>query len=697
MGWLTEQRRGLHSTASGAFSEPDWLRIIGRRGPQETRSPCYTLYPGLEKRKLRRCSLFAQWGGGLAGLADNGLEFQATIALGSDLFEGASVFRFAPTLQLLEQRHVGRKVPEQWLWDRLYERKHILRDVALASFVANVIAVVVSLFALQVYDRVIPSQNQATLWVLALGASIGILFEFLLKSARSGLIDQSSKELDTIISGELFQKLLGARMDQRSNSPGALVHIAREFQGVREFFSTATVGAVVDLPFVFIFLGVIYLIAGKVAWIVATGTILMVLASLVFRRKMTRLSENLQAGASTSSRLLAESTYGAESVKSARLEPWLQANWEEASLVNAELASQQRHLSANLTLLSASIQQTTYIAAIIGGVYLLFAGQFSMGSIMAISILSNRTLGPMAQLANIIARWNNMKSALNGINMIMEAEQERTDDKNYIRKPVFSGQMEMEKVSFSYSAKPGADLDIPKLALPRGTRIALLGENGSGKSTLLKLLSGLYAPTQGNFRADGIDLRQLDPADVRSNIGYLPQEIRLFKGTLRDNLRTGASRFSDEKLFSALEFAGLRKFVSAQPEGLDLQIHDGGEGLSGGQRMAVGLARIYLIDPPIVLMDEPTAFLDQKSEVNFVQRFEEWSAGRTCVIATHRPAILSQVERIAILQNGRLMMEGKRDKVLSHLQGKGSPSATQESTTKNKKTPVNSEITSLAS
>lgn len=573
-------------------------------------------------------------------------------------------FRIAPSMTLLQEKHSVRAFKRHWFWGRLFLQKTRLFDIILASLAANVLALVVSLFILQVYDRVIPGQSEATLWVLAGGVGIAVLFEAMLRIGRARLIDQMGKEAEIDISKDLFSRVLGMQLERRPASPGSVVHMVREFGAVKEFFTTAAVGVVADLPFVFIFLALIYAIAGNVVWVIMTGALLTVTPSLLLQRRMLQLSKETMGGMSSASRLLTEAAYKLETVKVTRAQPHFQKHWEEIIALNAVKTTEQRAISAFLTYWATSMQQATYVFAVIVGVYMVFAGEFTIGAIMAVSILSTRTLSPVTQLSQVLSRWQNMKAALEGLDIVMGSDQERDPDRSYIRRPRLSGQIELRKVKFAHPGAKFLGLNIEGLSIDPGTRLGILGPNGSGKSTLLRILAGLYHPTEGEVLIDGMDIRQIDPHDLRKNIGYLPQEVQMHRGTLRENLSVDGRSYSDKRLLEALSFGGLGDFVRQHPEGLDARISDGGEGLSMGQRQSIGLARLHILDPSIVLLDEPTAAMDQALENELVTRLGEWIGSRTCIAATHRPQILSQMQTIAILQHGQMVRLEERDKLM---------------------------------
>lgn len=583
-------------------------------------------------------------------------------------------FQILPGTDLLLERHSSGVFKKHWFWGKLFLQKRSLFEVILASLIANLLAVVTSLFVLQVYDRVIPGQSEATLWVLASGVGLAVLFEAVLRVSRARLIDQVGKDAEIEITSDLFARTLGMRLDKRPAPPGAIVHMVREFSAVKEFFTTAAVGVVADLPFAFIFLLLIYGIAGHVVWVIILGAVLIVLPNVLLQGRMARLSQETMGGMSAASRLLTEASYGLEAVKSTRSESLFQKQWEEIIALNALKTTEQRSLSAFLTYWATSMQQSAYVFAVIAGVYMVFGGDMSVGAIIAVGILTTRTLSPISQLSQALSRWQNMKTALGALETVVSSQQEWDSERSYVRRPRTQGQLTFQKVRFVHPGTETVALNIEKLQVKCGTRLALLGANGSGKSTLLRLAAGLYDPLEGEVLVDGLDMRQVDPGDLRRNIGYLPQEIQMFRGSLRDNLSSGAQRRADQDLFEALAFGGLGEFVNHHPAGLDLQISDGGEGLSIGQRQSIGLARLYLQDPSIILLDEPTSALDQNLENTIVSRIGKWIGPRTCIVATHRPQILSEMSHVAVLQQGRVIMEGERDATLRKLMTKPSTS-----------------------
>lgn len=577
------------------------------------------------------------------------------------------VLRAEQTLAKIATKHVKATKKTHWFWDAFLPYQRQFSEVVLGSFVANILAVAVSLFSLQVYDRVIPHQSQSTLWVLAAGAVIALVMESALKMARARLIDGAGRQIELGVQRHLLDRLLGMRSDAPNRSPSTLFAAMRDFGSIREFFTASTVGTLADIPFVFIFVALIYFIGGPVVGVLIVGGILMVLPSIVMRGRMTETTQEIQGASAKSSRLLQEIITELDTVKTQRAEERFRRVWDELAGITAIKNSDQRKQSSVLTFWAQGVQQATYIMAVVTCTYLVFAGDLTVGSIIAVGILTSRTLSPLTQLAMTLSRWSNVKTALDSLDMIERAPQDHDADRTYLRRAATEGQFELREVQFRYGADTAAIVDIPAVIFQPGEAVAVLGSNGAGKSTLLRLLSGLYTPTRGTIMLDGTDMGQIAPQDLRRLIGYLGQDVRLFSGTLRDNLNLNLLETDDDRLYQSLDFAGLGQFVKQHPKGLDLPIFDGGQGLSIGQRQSIGWARLWLQDPKVCLLDEPTAALDQTLEATLISRLETWLEGRTAIIATHRVPILSLTKRTMIMQNGRLAVDGPRDAVLAHL------------------------------
>ncbi len=582
-------------------------------------------------------------------------------------FFSGKIVRARSTLRQIEERHRLLDGRSHWFWGEFLTQRRTFAEVAIGSLFANILAVAVALFSLQVYDRVIPHKSEATLWVLAGGAFLAMLMEGALKQARSSLMDVSGRKIELSVQKLLMERLLGMKASPAARSPSQLFSAMREFSSVREFFTATTIGGLADVPFIFVFLALVASIGGNLVWVLVVGGILMVLPGFLMQKKMIALTKATQGASARASKLLMEAIFEHETVNTQRGQDKFKRLWEELTTLSAVKSSEQRKLSAWLTGWAQGVQQGTYILVVVIGTYKVFSGDFTVGSIIAIGMLTTRTLGPLTQLSGTLARWSNVKAALTGLEAIAGAEQMQEAERSYLRTEKIGGSFELRQIDFKYDPSGAATVDIAALAIPAGQRVAVLGANGSGKSTLLKLLAGVYEPNSGRVLLDGVDLSQLHPRDLRRGVGYLSQDVRLFSGTLRDNLNLSQLERSEDRLYQALDFAGLGPFLRSHPKGLDLEIKDGGEGLSVGQRQSIGWARLWLQDPQVVLLDEPTAALDTTLEITLVSRLESWLQGRTAIIATHRVPILALTDRTLIMQSGRLMVDGPRDAVLAHL------------------------------
>ncbi|MGB1235183.1 MAG: ATP-binding cassette domain-containing protein, partial [Planktomarina sp.] len=491
--------------------------------------------------------------------------------------------------------------------------------------------------------------------------------EALLKISRARLMDGAGRRIEMSVQDILMNRLLGMRADKRPMGASGTFSAMREFGSVREFFTASAVGSVMDIPFIFLFLLLVASIGGPIFWVLVAGGILMVLPGYFMQKRMVELTREAQGASARSSRVLHEAIFELETVKSQRGEDRFKRMWRELNGLGSVTSGKQRQMASNLTFWSQGVQQATYVGAVIMGAFLVFAGEMTVGSIIAIGILTGRTLGPLTQLAGTMARWSNVKTALEGLDDVHNAPQDVEDQRTYMRRENLIGSYELREVSYRYDEDSPAVLDIAGVKMNAGEHAAVLGTNGSGKSTMLKVLAGLYTPTKGRVILDGVDVAQLDPRDVRRAVGYLSQDVRLFAGNLRDNLNLNGLETDDLRLLNALDFAGLGPFVRGHHKGLDMDIRDGGEGLSVGQRQSLGWARLWLQDPKVVLLDEPTAALDQTLEAALISRLKDWLQGRTALIATHRLPILTLTERTFILQNGRLAVDGPKDKVIAHL------------------------------
>lgn len=558
----------------------------------------------------------------------------------------------------------AREADEHWLKSPLKKEWRTWLEVGVAALMANLLAVTTALFAMQVYDRVVPTAAYDTLWILASGVALAVVLEFILRSLRAYLLDITGKKLDLQLSAMLFERVMQIRLNAKPASTGAFSSQIREFESVREFFTSSTIGAISDLPFVLLFVGVIAYIGGPVAWVPVTVILLMLLPGFLAQGKLAQLSrQNLREGAIRQGVLL-ESIENLETVKATRAEGRNLRLWEFLSADLAEVGVRYRRLSSLLSHGATMVQQLGYVGVVVVGVYRIGDGAMTIGALIACTILASRTVSPMTQVAGILARWQHVKVAMEGLDELLNAPVERPAGRDFARKQHLSGHYQLEKVSLRLQQDGPLALDVKTLEVMPGERVGLLGGNGAGKSTLLRVLAGLNDPSGGRVVLDDVNLSQIEPVDRRSAIGYLPQDIALFYGTLRENLLLDGAHHDEDELFEALEAVGLGAFVRRHPMGLDMPIQGGGS-VSGGQRQAIGLARLILQDPRIVLLDEPTSAFDQANEAKVVDFLQHWLKGRTLIMATHKKSVLALVARAVVLRDGRVLTDGPVSSVVS--------------------------------
>ncbi|PRD41124.1 type I secretion system permease/ATPase [Phyllobacterium phragmitis] len=557
-----------------------------------------------------------------------------------------------------------------WFWSEIAGSKWDFVEVGFAAALANILAVFVSLFAMQVYDRVVPNLAFATLWVLAIGVMMAIAIEAVVRMVRANLMNTVGKRMDRRLSSRIFEQVLGMRLQSQPTTVGAFSSQVRELDAVREFFTSTTVGTLSDLPFVFLFLTIIWLIGGPVVWVLVAAIPLIVLPGLVAQWPLSRMSRQQLRQGAVRNGVLIEALSSAETVKALQGEGRFQQLLEEYTVYVSRNSMQMHRLSSMLRYLAMAVQQGTYVMIIVVGVYQIAAGNMTTGAMLATGILSRRALGPLTQLSGIFSRWQQMRAALKGLDAIMRSPIDRPAGRRFVHRPRLKGEYGIEELSFRYDEAGGPIAQIPSLSFAAGSATALLGANGSSKSTLLKLLAGLYQPSEGRILLDGTEMRQIDPRDLRKAIAYLPQDVKLFYGTVRDNLMIGLEGREDEELLEALKFAGAESLVRDHPLGLDRKLGEGGAGMSGGQRQSMGLARLWLRDPRVVLLDEPTASMDHVLEMRIIENLRAWLPGRTSVIATHRQPVLSLVDHAVVMKNGCPAAVGPVEGILAALSPK---------------------------
>lgn len=554
-----------------------------------------------------------------------------------------------------------------WFWSAIRAHRSLYRDVLLAAFMINLFALAMPLFVMNVYDRVVPNHATDTLWVLAAGVLIVLCADAGLRVMRGWFIDLAASRVDVSLSASIMERVLGVTLAERPASVGSFASGLQAFESVRSFIGSATVVAFIDLPFVLLFSLAIGWISGFLVLPVIVGVLLVLLYTAAVQHKMHALSEvSMQASAQRNA-ILVESLAGLETLKSLGAEGRMQNFWERATLFLSRTTVKMRMLSGSVTAATGWTQQAVAVAIIIVGVYQIIAGNLTQGGLIAAYMLSARIMAPVGQTAALLMQYHQAATALGSLDQVMQKPVERPAGQTWISRPRLQGGIEFKQVTFQY---PNDERDILRgvsFRIDPGERVAILGRNGSGKTTLEKLVAGLYQPTSGTVLIDGVDIRQLDPAELRRNIGYVSQDVNLFFGSLRDNIVMGAPHVSDEQLLDAVRLSGLAEFINNHPAGLAMPVGERGELLSGGQRQSVTVARALLNDPSILLFDEPTGALDHSSEEDFKQQMKTYAAGKTLVVITHRTSLLELVDRIIVIDAGKIVADGTKDQVVEAL------------------------------
>lgn len=611
-----------------------------------------------ETRKNARI-LFPEAGQGVATLSRKEL---------SRRYTGVCIFA-RPHFRFDQRSPEVSKVPKRhWFWGAILEQSKLYRDVLLGALVVNCLALAMPLFSMNVYDRVVPNRAMETLWFLALGVGVAVVIDFVLRSLRGYFVDLAASRIDLRLSTLIMERVLGLRMEARPQSVGSFASNLRSFETVRDFIASATVTAFIDLPFALIFLIVMGIIAWPTIFPVIIAMVFMAGYAYVIQYKMHELSETTFRAGSLRNATLVESLTALETIKTQGAEGTMQSRWEKSVAFTAAVNRKMRLLSASATNGVAEMNQIVNVMVVVLGVYLISDGFMSMGALIACTTLSSRAIAPLGQMVGLMLQYQGAKTALASLNGIMEKPVERPQDANFIHRPELKGEIEFKDVEFSYPGTKVAALKGVSFKIKPGEKVVVIGRVGSGKTTLQKLLLGLYLPTAGSVTIDGVDMRQLDPADVRRNVGYVAQDVVLFYGSLRENISIGSPFADDNAIVAAAEVAGLADFVNKHPQGFDMLIGERGESLSGGQRQGVAIARAFLMDPPILMLDEPTSAMDYSSEHMFKQRLKTFGAHKTVIVVTHRNSLLEVADRIIVIDEGRVVADGPRDQVLEALQ-----------------------------
>lgn len=556
---------------------------------------------------------------------------------------------------------------DAWFRDTLRHSRWLYSDALLASLLINLLGLMVPLFVMQTYDRVVPNQAVSTLWVLVAGLFIGTAFEMVLRMVRAHLLDQAGKKTDLILSATLFERITGMSMKARPATIGGFAQSIHDFQGLREFLTAVTLTSIIDLPFVALMLVVVGLLGG---WLVVIPLIAFPLAvgfALIIQARLRDTVEKSLSLGAVRQALLIETLGGLETLKANGAESERQYHWEQTNGAIARLDAHARNLSSLASNGTLFIQQFCGMATIVAGVYSIIAGNLSVGALVATYMLGSRVLAPLGQIAGLITRYQQAQLTMRSTDALMALPQERQAEQQALEHTSLKGGVAVSHVSFRYPGQTAAALNDVNLTLQPGERIGIVGRSGSGKSTLGRLLMGFYHPDEGQVLLDNLDLRQLDIADLRSQIGYVAHDLPLLAGSLRDNLTLGARHVSDARMLEVAELTGVTELARQHPQGFDRPVGERGQLLSGGQRQAVLLARALLLEPPILILDEPTSHMDNSSEEQLRQRLLDWVPGKTVLLVTHRTSMLSLVDRLLVLDNGKIVADGPKDAVIDAL------------------------------
>ncbi len=560
---------------------------------------------------------------------------------------------------------------KHWFFSTLYRFRGIYSRVVIASLCINLFVIAGPLFTMNVYDRVIPHNAIDTLWVLAIGIGLIYGFDLVLKFLRTMFLEQAAKKSDIILSSMLFEHALNIKMFTRPGSVGSFASNIRDFDSIRSFFASTALTAFIELPFSVIFFVVIYTIHPVLVILPLSVLTVLLLFTLPMKASIQKIVDSTHEALGKRNSILVESLTNLETIKAFNASSTIQWHWEESTGDIAAKSLRSRIRFSSLATISAFFTQLCSVAVIVAGVYLIKNGELTMGGLIAVNILATRSIAPWTQAVSLLTNYQQMKASLQSLNELMEKEEERPENKRFIRRPEFKGDIEFKDVSFTYPGEGKMALKNISFRIQAGERVGIIGQVGSGKSTIANLLMNFYDPAAGAVFIDGLDIKQIDPVDLRHNYSFVPQEVTLFSGTVRDNITLKSPHATDEEIIQAAEFGVVTSFTNRHPLGMDLQVGERGQNLSGGQRQSIALARAFIEQSPIVLVDEPTNAMDYNTERQVIENLKRVIQGKTTLIITHKPSILSIVDRLIVMDDGAIVMDGPKAEVMARLGGKG--------------------------
>ena len=583
-------------------------------------------------------------------------------------YSGYAIFVHPSFDRIKDTSSLERPKKRSWFWGKMLSSWRIYRDVLVASFLINVMGLATPFFILNVYDRVIPNSAFETLWVLAIGIAIVYFFSLLMQSLRGYFVDLAGQKASLNMSAELMEKTLGMKMSSRPESVGSYSNKIQQFDSIRDFITSFSITALIDMPFVVLALLVIWYLAGPIVFIHIIAICFLLLYSIVIHRPLKTAIENTYQATSKKNAILVEGLNGLENLKMLGAENKVQKDWEDSISLITRWGSRSRFLSTSVNHIASFVQNGTVVAVVIAGVYAISEGFLTQGGLIAIVILTRQAIAPMTQFVGLLARYHRARTAYQTLKKIMMVPVERPPESTFLHRATLRGEIEFKNVSFKYPDQNAYALKDVSFSLKAGEHVGLIGSIGSGKSTLGKLLIGLYDPEEGMVTVDGTDTRQIDPNDLRYFIGCVPQDITLFRGSVRENIIMGHPDVDDEAILRAAQLSGVSEIVKKHSAGFDMPVGEQGRSLSGGQRQTVALARAVLHDPPILILDEPSSSMDARTERRLCNNLKSILEGKTLLLVTHRASLLTLVDRVIVLDNGSIRADGPKDNILEAIQ-----------------------------
>ncbi|MEO5376608.1 MAG: type I secretion system permease/ATPase [Magnetococcus sp. DMHC-6] len=551
-------------------------------------------------------------------------------------------------------------IDQHWFWGPLKRNKWIYGQVIMAAMLSNVLSLTTTIFIMVVYDRIIPNQATESLIALTIGVTLALVFDFIVKSLRSLFIDKAGERADLAMGMHLFNQILDISMAERRGSTGAMASMLREFESLREFFTSASLVAIVDFPFILLFIWVIHLVAGSLSLVPLFAVPIILVMGILMQPIMRRMAKDSVGQNQLKQSVVVETLSGLETIKTTRAAPIMRKRWQDAIQEHGKQSGKGRLISQLALNMTVFTQQASQVIIVVYGVFLMRENLVTQGALVAAVLLTSRCLAPLAQLAQTMTRIYHVRASYDALDRLMNRSTERTKGRSYISRSRLEGKIEFRNVSFRYPDQVSDALTDLSFVIQPGEKVAFVGRIGSGKSTIARILLGLYEPSNGIALVDDTDLRQIDPADLRSNISCVMQEICLFTGTVRQNIAIGGNRPTDQEILRAAQISGVHDFISQTPQGYDLLLSERGEGLSGGQKQSIAIARSLVGEAPVLLMDEPTSAMDGGTEAALIKRLKEHVANKTLIVVTHRTSLLDLVDRVIVIDNGKVTVDGPK-------------------------------------